>query len=476
MNPSPSAFGPGCVIAVALGALSACAAGPDYEPPVIETGSGWTQSVARGEPELSTWWQTFDDPVLDRLVAAALEQNLDLRAAAARVAEARAARDAIAGARLPRIDAVGSVTERRQSENGPIPINEIPAIERDQTIHDLGFDASWEIDLAGRTRRGIEAADARIAAADAELAGASIRLVAEVGRTYLVLRGAQAQLAARRSSVAAARRTNELVQQRVAAGASSRAELAQSDADVAALAAGIPALEAQARAAALGLGLLLGRPPEAEIGLLETPVALAELEPLPVDERANLLRRRPDVVAAERELAAATAEIGVATAELFPRLVIGAQAGFESLETGELFDASSETWSIMPALRWRLFDGGRVHAGIRRAEARTERAATAYEGTVLAALNDAERALSRYSSDLETLVLQRTAVEAARRSESFAEQRYRAGEIALLELLDAERVRNGAEETLAATHTRAAIDLVALYKALGGGWEHDDVP
>ena len=453
--------------------VAACAAGPDYEAPAVEPDGEWVTRTPAGTPDLDAWWTHFEDPVLDQLVQQALAQNLDLKVALERIAIARAARDSAAAAFAPALDARASVTERRQSENGPLPIGQIPGIERDQTIYDLGFDASWELDLAGRTRRAVEAGDAATDAAILRAEGARVAVAAEVTRAYLELRGAQQRLAARSAAVAAARRTQELVDQRVEAGESARAELARAQVEVQTLEAGLPALESRSRVSALALALLLGEPPQAVQSLLATHVEPVPLEAIPVGERAALLRRRPDVLAAERELAAATAEIGVATAELFPRLVIGASGGFESLDTGTLFDAASETWSIMPRISWRLFDGGRVRAGIRGAQARARIAAFEYERTVLAALNDAEQALSRYALGLEALERQRDAQSAAERSYRFAEQRYRAGETALIELLDAERALRSVEDALAATHTGAAVDLVALYKALGGGFDPD---
>jgi outer membrane protein TolC len=192
-----------------------------------------------------------------------------------------------------------------------------------------------------------------------------------------------------------------------------------------------------------------------------------------VGERADILRRRPDVRAAERRLAARTADIGVATAELFPKLTIGAGGGFQSLDAGNLFDSASRTFSIMPLISWRVFDGGRVRAEIRASEARQEQAALAYEKAVLGALGDAERALSDYHFGLDEVQRQRTALEAARTSYAHAQTRYAAGDIALTELLAEERVLRDAEDAYARTHTATAIELVALYKALGGGWNAD---
>lgn len=441
-------------VVTALGALllGACAVGPDYrEPPPVDTGSGWTQSVdaARTQVELSAWWTSLGDPALDRLVAAALSDNLDLRQAQARIGEARALRDRTAGGYAPSVDASGSVTRRRQSENGPLPIGSIPGLERDQTIYDAGFDAAWEIDLFGKTRRAVESAEASVQAAQADAINARISVAAEVARSYLTLRGAQRELAAREASVETLQQTFDLVRRRLQVG-----DAAQADVD-----------------AALSLGVLLGAPPERELALLDTGVPEIMLAPIPVGERADILRRRPDVRGAERRLAARTADIGVATAELFPKLSIGAGGGFQSLDAGNLFKSASQTFSIMPVISWRLFDGGRVRAEIHASEARQKQAALAYEGAVLAALGDAERALSDYKLGLDAVQRQRAAVEAARRSYAHMQMRFKAGDIALTDLLAEERVLRDAEEAYVRTHTATTIDLIALFKALGGGWD-----
>lgn len=464
--------------AVVLGALllGACAAGPDYRgPPPVATGHGWSQpaDAVQPAPELAAWWTTLGDPTLDRLVGTALSDNLDLRQAEARIHEARALRDRAAGGYAPTVGVSGSVTRREQSENGPLPIGSIPGLERNQTIHDVGFDASWEIDLFGRTRRALESASASMQAAQDDAEGVRISVAAEVARTYLTLRGAQRELAAREGSVATLRHTRELVQRRYQLGDAAQADVDAAQARFAAAEAGVPAIRARLNTTALGLGVLLGQPPEHELALLDTAPPAITLAPIPVGERADILRRRPDVRAAERRLAARTADIGVATAELFPKLTIGAGGGFQSLDAGNLFDSASRTFSIMPLISWRVFDGGRVRAEIRASEARQEQAALAYEKAVLGALGDAERALSDYHFGLDAVQRQRTALEAARTSYAHAQTRYAAGDIALTKLLAEERVLRDAEDAYARTHTATAIELVALYKALGGGWNAD---
>lgn len=461
--------------AAALGALllGACAVGPDYhEPPPVDTGSGWTQPVEAGSTavDLSAWWTSLGDPALNRLVTRALSDNLDLRQARWRIAEARALRDYTAGGYAPVLDADASVTRRRQSINGPLPIGAIPGLDRNQTIYEAGFDAAWEIDLFGSTRRAVEGAEARLQAEQANASAVRISIAAEVARSYLTFRGAQRELAARQASVATLQQTVALVQKRYELGDAAQADVDTAQARLAAASAGLPDIHARLRAAALGLGVLLGSPPEHELSLLDTAAPQLVLVPLPVGERADVLRRRPDVRAAERRLAASSADIGVATAELFPKLSIGAGGGFQSLDAGDLFESSSQTFSIMPLISWRVFDGGRVRAQIRASEARHKQAALAYEQAVLAALGDAERALSDYHLSLEATERRRAAVAAARRSYAHAQARFEIGDIALTDLLAEERVLRDAEDAYARAHASAAIDLVALFKALGGGW------
>jgi NodT family efflux transporter outer membrane factor (OMF) lipoprotein len=458
--------------------LSGCAVGPDYHPLEIDTGQGWVAPNANAtdvesSADLEQWWRRFDDPTLDRLVETALIENLDIREADERIAEARALRDAAGGGRRPVVNVSAGVTRRRQSENGPFPINQIPGLDRDQTIYEPAFDAAWEIDASGRMQRAVEAANARLDARAAEARGTEIRVAAETARAYFELRGAQHEQAALESAVIASRASTELVRQQLAAGEVPESALAKAEASLANVEAQLPVLETRVRAAALSLGILLGNLPESEIDLAESSAAYVTLMPLPVGQRADLLRRRPDISAAERRVAAATADVGVATAELFPKIRIGANGGFQSLETGTLLESASETFALAPLISWRIFDGGRVRAEIRASEARVRIAALEYEKAVKDALTDAELALTRYNLGLVALDRQDAAVTAARRSYEFADDRYRAGDISLLELLDAERSLRGAESTYAETHTRAATALVALFKALGGGWRVD---
>ncbi len=453
--------------------LTACAVGPDYQaPPPVATGHGWVQPVAPGsaQADLARWWSTLGDPVLDRLIDTALAQNLDLRQASARIDEARALRDRVAGGQAPVVGAVASVNRRRQSENGPLPVASMPGVDATQTIVDAGFDAAWEVDLFGAQQRALEGAGARLQAAEIEAQGVRMRIVAEVSRAWFSAVGAARELRTQQAMLDTLQQTLDLVRKRLALGDASAADVDAAQAQWAMANAALPEIQARQRGAVLSLAVLLGAPPEQEWALLDAAPAPLALQAFPVGERADVLRRRPDVLAAERNLAASSADIGVATAELFPKLSIGAGGGFQALSTGDWFDASSARFSILPLISWRLFDGGRVRAEIRAREAAEQQAALAYEHAVLAALGDAERALSDYHASLDTLARRQVALDATRSSHVRARARYAAGDIALIELLAAERVLHEAETANARAHTNAAVQLVALYKALGGGW------
>jgi NodT family efflux transporter outer membrane factor (OMF) lipoprotein len=460
----------GVVFLLGLG----CKVGPNYQPPQVKAGGDWSHKPeGAGAVALDAWWRQLGDPVLDRLVEAALQGNLDLRQAQARILEARALRDAVAGAKAPTVSASAGVTREEQSLNGPLPIGKIPGMTRDITVHEVGFDASWELDLFGRTRRRVESAQAQAQAAVEEARDVRVSVAAEVARTYLTMRGAQRELEARSLVVAALRQSLETLQRRAAAGDVAAADVDRAQAQFQDASAVLPGLRAQMHASALGLGALLGQLPESEAALCESRPAELALAPFPVGERADVLRRRPDVRAAERALASATAEIGVAKAEWFPKLSISASAGFQALAAADLFKSTSQALMLAPLISWRIFDGGTIRAQIRASEARQQEAALGYEKAVLGALTDAERSLATYRLALEATQAQQASLDAARRTFAHAERRFKLGDIALGERLEAERSLREAEDSFVRAQTAAAIDLVALCKALGGGWREE---
>ncbi|MEM9300872.1 MAG: efflux transporter outer membrane subunit [Pseudomonadota bacterium] len=451
--------------------LCACAVGPDYEPVDFPVGDEWaTIGAPTGTPP-ARWWEQFEDPLLDELIATALGENLDLRIAAERIAEARAAQRLVESQRRPAVEAAGSVARQRQSERGPLPAGRVPGIETYQTVYDVGLDARWELDVFGRIQRSVEAADARFEAAVEQLRDAQVTVSAEVARVYFELRGAQRELVAIEAAVQAGDDTLALVRRRYDAGSGSLVEVRQAEAEVATTRTRLAPVRARRDSAALALGALLGELPEAGLAMVATATTHADLQTVPVGTRADLLRRRPDVRRAERQLAAATADIGVAEGELYPKLVLGANGGFTSLASGDLFDADARRWTLAPFLSWRVLDGGRVQAEIAAADSRQQQAALAYERAILQAVTEAEQALSAYQRAVEGIASQQAALAAAAAAETLTRRRYEAGLVSLLVLLDAQRRVDDVEAQLARAQADAAVRIALLYKALGGGWE-----
>ncbi len=452
--------------------LGGCMPGPRYGgPPVIAMADKWSQQVEMvGTLDLSEWWHVFQDPTLDRLMELALARNLDLQQAGTRIAQARAASEAASGGFYPSVGISASTTLRRQSENGALPINSIPGIERDQTLNQTGFDASWELDLFGRLRNQVSALESRLEAAEDDARAARLSLAAEVARTYFEFRGSQRTLVAQNAALAILLRTGDIDRQRVSLGDLPAEELATVDAGIAAARAELPRTQAAMRNALFALGVLLARPPEAELALLESEPVPVPISALPVDGRADMLRRRPDIRAAERRLRASSAETGIALAEYFPRLTISAQAGFEALSDRGLFDEGSQEGSIVPLITWRLLDGGQIAAEVRVSRAREREASLAYEAAVLNALADTERGLNEDATALAAASLSRDARLANERFLAFAGERFRAGDVSRKDVLDAERRLLDAQIQEAQYETAALVARVSLFKALGGGW------
>ncbi len=459
------------VFAFAL-ALAACAVGPRYsQPPTVPAAPAWTEAASTAAVD-PAWWRSLGDPVLSELVQAALDRNLDLRTAQAQIREARANRDATFGPRLPQVSVAGSANRNELSSNGEFPINSIPGFSRRFNLLDLEFDASWEIDFWGRNARSVEAADARVDSATEALRNVQLQTVAEVVRAYVDLRSAQAQIASIAQDAQARTQTAALVTARYQAGEASRFDEARAQAQVFTTRSQLPGLGGDARGAVYRLALLTARAPEALVALADQPASLPPVPPnVGVGMRSELLRRRPDIRQAERELAAATADIGVATADLFPRVSLIASVGQQSQHGANFFSGASTLYQFGPSLSWPIFSAGRVRAQIRAADARGDEAAARYEKAVLTALADSETALNRYAAT----AAQRRDRDAARTHSALAlelaAQRYGQGEDDLLTLLEAQLDYGSADQAALLAQASQMTALVALYKALGGGWE-----
>ncbi len=448
--------------------LAGCTVGPNYMRPAVPgADANWSFAAA---VDLSPW-EKLGDPILSGLLRDAVAANLDLREADARLREARASRDAAAGGRLPQVDATASATEQQLSANGQLPVGLIPGFDRRYSLFDGGFDASWELDLWGGTRRSVEAADRRVAAAAARRRETLLQIVAEVARTYASLRRSQATLVSTLADVGAQADIARLVHQQFTAGEASRFDDARAEAQARNTAASIENARADIRADANQLALLTGRPPEALSWLVEGSRALpATPSIVGVGLRSDLLRRRPDILAAEADLAAATSDVGVQIAQLFPSVSLIGSVGQQARDSGDLVSGDSLRFSIGPSIRWPIFSGGRIRAQIRGADARADAAGARYEKAVLAAFADSETAINRYAAALARVREQDAARQASAIALDLARQRYRAGEDNLLTLLDAQISYTTSDRTATDARAQAFQAYASLIKALGGGW------
>jgi NodT family efflux transporter outer membrane factor (OMF) lipoprotein len=473
----------GLFLLALLIAAGACAPiGPDYarQDPVMPSTFGSLEPgvSAGGEPEkllLGTWWQLLEDPVLDRLIENAVLGNPDLRIARARVQQARALAGISSSRLLPEGGPEGSYEVYRRSDSalpgqggGASPT--LP--QRRGELYQVGFDASWEIDIFGGVRREIEAAQADLDASDEALRDVLVTLQGEVARNYVQLRGEQLRMAIARSELEA-RRTNVVIAEaRFRAGLVSQLEWARAQGEVAFAESRIPTLETSVLAAVHRLGVLLGREPTSLAPELSPEAALPEIpDILKPGLPSDLLRQRPDIRKAEREVAAATARIGVSTADLFPRFSLTGSFGYLDDDLDSLSWRSGHYWRIGPNFRWPILNFKRILAAIDTNKAVRDESLARYEKVVLASLEEVENALvtlSREERRAEALV---QAVQANDSALRLAQELYRAGAQSYLAVLDAETALYNAQDQLAQSRLNRALGFVSLYKALGGGWQ-----
>lgn len=462
--------------------LAGCTVGPDYrEPPVGVPGAYLEARDTAGlsEAELASWWRAFHDPQLSSLIERALAQNLDVETAAARIREARAQERAAGAPALPELSGQATAARQRISENAiPVPPGAggggsgggFGLAGSEFNTFRLGFDAAWEIDLFGRTRRGIEVARGRTSAAIWSRRDVQGSVAAEVANAFLRLRTLQQRIANAEAELARQQRLERLVGARVRGGLVTGQDLAQQRSERAAAAASVPALAAQAKAEIHALGVLVGSTPGPVVANLSRPAALPSPPAIPAGLPSELLRRRPDIRAAERELAAATADIGVAVADLYPRFSLTAAPALVSTALGSLLEWGSRSFTAGAALDWPLFDGGRRRATVDVRTARQEQAMIAYRKAVLTALREVEDALGRIAGGRRQLADRQQALGQAQRGEELAQTRYRGGLVAYSDVLQAQARRIALESQMIETSGALARDTVALAKALGGGW------
>jgi outer membrane protein, multidrug efflux system len=416
----------------------------------------------------AAFWQELGDTTLNRLMGEALRANLDVRAGEARVRSARSVQVGAALDLAPIVTFGGGYTRQRlSSASFPLGAGSFP----DQDVWDGSFDASWELDLFGRLRSNLQAQGAFVEEAREDLRDVQVSLSAELARAYFELRGAQEQLSVAERNADNQRRTLELTRQRLDAGRGTNFDTERAQAQLNFTLASIPTLKATVAAAQHRIGVLVGRPPAGVASELDSRAAVPTLPAaVTVSSPDRLIRRRPDVAAAERRLAAEGALVGAAKAEYLPRLTLGGTAGYTAAAFNSLGEQGTFRYAVGPVISWPAFDLGRVKARVNASRAREAEAKARYEQTVLRAQEEVETALVRYRTARERVERIQEAAAASERAAELARLRFAGGITDFLQVLDAERTQLEAQNQLAQSRTEAATAYAALYKALGGDW------
>lgn len=474
----PLVIGKICAGAAGLLLFAGCMVGPNYQPPSTPVAPAWRELPAAGfdvEPAtLTQWWAEFNDAQLNAIVERAVQSNLDLSVAGARIREARAVLGFIDADLWPTLDVSGDIGRVRTSENAFALGTTAPqgGGNLEQNLFRTGFDAGWEIDVFGGTRRRIESAQASVEAAVEDRRGVLVTLLGDVAKGYIDVRGLQRRLAVARANLQSQQETARLTKIRFDAGLASDLEVAQAQGLAQTTEAQIPALESALKQTVYRLDVLLGVQPGTLWSELAREAPIPALPPkaqvgLPVE----LLRRRPDIRRAERQLAAATAAVGAATADLYPKFSLTGVFGLQSISGSDWFTGRSRFWSIGPTITWPVFDAGKIRANIEIRNAQQEQALRLYEKSVLTGLGDVESALVNYIKEQSRYRSLLEAVSSNRRALQMADDLYTQGLVAFLSVLDAQRTLLSSESDLAQSEANMASNLVALYKALGGGWD-----
>lgn len=470
---------------VAFFVLSGCTVGPNYRKPPEAMPANWVEPAegvsTEGPVEIARWWTLFDDPTLDALIEQAMEADKDLKIARARVREARAQRAIAASQLFPSIDANAEYARVRPGLNSsPSSVSAVSEAGVGGTfsgaydLYQAGFDASWELDIFGGVRRSVEAATANVSASEEDYRDTLVTLLSEVAVNYLTVRGTQLRLAIARNNIEAQKKTLELTEVRFEAGLSSELDVSQARAQLSTTESQIPQLEITAKQAMHQLATLLGTPPAPLVEQLSETAPIPGVPPVvPVGIPSDLLRRRPDIRRAERQLAAATARIGVATADLFPRFFLTGNIGQASMSLADIGRSASSFWGFGPSMSWSIFNAGRVRGAIEVQNAQTEQALGNYEKTILVALQDVENALVAYSKEQSRRDSLVSAVAANERAVEISNELYSRGLVDFLRVLISQLALYSTQDQLAVSDQLVSSNLVALYKALGGGW---DVP
>ena len=457
-------------------ALGGCAVGPDFIPPPAEVQENWIESgdkrVASRSEVKSHWWRAFNDPTLDRLIECAYQQNLPVQVAGLRILEARAQLGVAIGSLYPQTQVgTGSAQQILLSSRVANQQN----LQHSYGLFSLGFDTNWEVDLWGRLRRNVEAADASLLGTVADYDDALVSLTAEVARTYALMRTFEEFVRIARENANVQKQGLEIAESRFRNGATSELDVAQARTIYESTLADIPQFQASQQQAKNALSTLLGRPPGAVESLLggpkRIPVASSRVA---VGIPAELLRRRPDIRSAEFKAAAESARIGVAEGDLYPKLFLMGDIGVQSSNLSKLFAPHSLAFTIGPGFQWSILNYGQITNNVRAQDARFEEAIVSYQNAVLTAAREVEDALIAFLKAQDSAASSRRSVVSAQEAVRLALVRYREGEDSFQRVVDSLSTLLTQENKLAQERSSIAVNLIALYKALGGGWEIRD--
>jgi NodT family efflux transporter outer membrane factor (OMF) lipoprotein len=453
-----------------------------------------SQPVA--EPVDAQWWKLFDDPLLSAMEARLTASNLDVRAASLRLAEARATVGVVVSAAYPSVNGNASYTRQQVSREGELSLTPSSsaasqangasaaqsgagtpnnALFQPFDLFQYGFDASWEIDLWGRVRRGVESASASVAASEDARRDTLLTAMAELARDYVGLRGVQRNIEITHENLDSSRQSLELTRQRAEGGLTTDLDVATAAAQVASIDAELPLLETREATYISAIGLLLGEPPAAMTTELTLPGAIPPVPPqVPVGLPSELARRRPDIRVAEAQLHAATANVGVAVGDFYPRFMLSGSGAIQGVQFADLADwGHANTYAFGPSITLPIFEGGRLTHTLELRQAQQQEAAVAYQRTVLGALHEVDNALTAYQNEQSRSQRLQQAVVQNQRALVLARDRYTDGLIDFLQVLDVQRNLLAAEQQLTDSSAAVSTDLVQIYKTLGGGWQTD---
>lgn len=470
------------LLLAALPSLAGCTKmGPDFErPDAWWKPDSWfatapasppalRASVPVAEPFDHAWWKLLGDPLLNEMQQQLATANLDLRTADFRLVQARAQLGITEAATTPGMNVGASYARQQFSRNGP---QSGSRLRNPFNVFQFGLDLSWEIDLWGRVARLVEASEAQVGASEEARRDLMVSASAELARSYLTLRGVQRKIAIFRQNLDIARQNQALTRDRAAGGLTTDLDVANASAQVATVEAQLPTLEEQQSRLVNAISLLLGEQPGARLVALAAPRALPPVPPrVPVGVPGELTRRRPDIRAAEANLHVATAVIGVARADFFPRVTLSGSGAIQALHVENLSQWASRTYGFGPSISLPLFEGGRLRRTLELREAQQQEAALVYQRTVLNALHEVDNALTAYGTEQRRRDRVQQAVAESRRALGLARLRYEQGVADFLQVLTAQRILLAAEQDLADSTTAVSLNLVQLYRALGGGWD-----